>query len=67
VAGIVQGLNVVKVSVADVHVEHEVKLTDFAKWLDMRDGASEPGQVRRRTRLLHGGDQSRRERQPDLG
>jgi hypothetical protein len=52
VAGIAQGLNVVKVSVADVRVEHEVKLTDFTKWLDMRDGASEPGQVRRRTRLF---------------
>ena len=40
-------------SVADVRVEHEVKLTDFTKWLDMTDGASEPGQVRRRTRLFH--------------
>ncbi len=31
VAGIAQGLNVVKVSVADVRVEHEVKLMDFTK------------------------------------
>jgi hypothetical protein len=52
VAGIAQGLNVVRVSVADVRVEHEVKLTDFTKCLDMRDGASEPRQVRRRTRLF---------------
>jgi hypothetical protein len=29
VAGIAEGLNVVKVSVADVRVEHEVKLVDF--------------------------------------
>jgi hypothetical protein len=29
VAGIAQGLNVVKVSVANVRVEHEVKLMDF--------------------------------------
>jgi hypothetical protein len=32
VAGIAQGLNVVKVSVADVRVEHAVKLMDFT-WL----------------------------------
>jgi hypothetical protein len=31
VAGIAQGLNIVKVSVADVRVEHEVKLMDFTK------------------------------------
>jgi hypothetical protein len=36
VAGIAQRLNVVKVSVADVRVEHEVKLKDFTKWLDGR-------------------------------
>jgi hypothetical protein len=34
VAGIAQGHNVVKVSVADVRVEHEVKLLDFTKWLE---------------------------------
>ncbi len=33
-AGIAQGLNVVKVSIADVRVEHKVKLMDFTKWLD---------------------------------
>jgi hypothetical protein len=37
--GIAQGLNVVKVSVADIRVEHEVKLMDFTKWLD-RAGVS---------------------------
>jgi hypothetical protein len=40
VAGIAQGLNVVKVSVADVRVEHEVKLTDFTKWLARTGGSS---------------------------
>jgi len=30
------GLNVVEVSVADVNVEHEVKLMDSTKWLDRR-------------------------------
>jgi len=34
-AGIAQGLNVVKVSVADIRVEHEVKLVDFTKWLTL--------------------------------
>jgi hypothetical protein len=33
VAGIAQGLNAVKVSVADVRVEHEVKLMNFTKRL----------------------------------
>jgi hypothetical protein len=36
VAGIAQGLNVVKVSVTDVRVEHEVKLKDFTEWLERR-------------------------------
>jgi hypothetical protein len=67
VAGIAQRLNVVKVSVADVRVEHEVQLTDFTKWLDMRDGSSEPGQVRRRTRLFHVEIKADEKRQPDLG
>ena len=31
---IAEGLNVVKVSVADVRVEGEVKLMDFTKWLE---------------------------------
>ena len=31
VAGVTEGFNVVKVSVADVRVEHEVKLGDFTK------------------------------------
>jgi len=34
VAGIAQGANTVKVSVADVRVEHEVKFADFMIWLD---------------------------------
>ena len=43
VAGIAQGLNVVKVSVADVRVGHEVKLVDFTKWLEKPGGS--PGEV----------------------
>jgi hypothetical protein len=34
VSGVPQGPSVVKVSVADVRVEHEVKFADFMKWLD---------------------------------
>jgi hypothetical protein len=32
VAGVAQGLNVVKVAVADARLEHEVKLMEFTKW-----------------------------------
>lgn len=39
VAGIARGANVVKVSVADVRVEHEVKLMDFTKWLERAGGS----------------------------
>ena len=49
VAGIAQGLNVVMLSrfrVADVRVEHEVKLKDFTKWLDRTGGS--PREVRDR-------------------
>ena len=50
VAGIAQGLNIVKVSVADVRVEHEVKLGDFTKWLD-KTGGSSPREVTQRQRI----------------
>jgi len=33
VAGVAQGPSVVKVSVADVRVEHAVKFADFMKWV----------------------------------
>jgi hypothetical protein len=49
VAGIAHGLNVVKVSVADVRVEHQVKLMDFAKWLDRTGGL--PREVSERPRF----------------
>jgi hypothetical protein len=34
VTGIAQEANVVKVSVADIRVEHNVKLKDFTAWLE---------------------------------
>jgi hypothetical protein len=49
VAGVAQGLNVVRVSVADVRIEHEVKLMEFTKWLE-RDGAS-PRETSDRNRI----------------
>ena len=39
VAEIAQGLNVVKVSVADIRVEHQVKLMDFTKWVERVGGS----------------------------
>jgi hypothetical protein len=48
-AGIAQGLNVVRVSVADVRVEHEVRLMDFTKWLDRKGGS--PREVTDRNRI----------------
>jgi len=53
VAGFQQG--VVKVSVADVRVEHQVKLTDFTKWLE-RTNAASPREIvqRQRARVILG-------------
>jgi hypothetical protein len=54
VAGIAQGLNVVKVSVADVRVEHEVKLLDFTKWVDRTGGSPREMSDRQRIRSILG-------------
>jgi hypothetical protein len=54
VAGIAQGLNVVKVSVADVRVEHEVKLGDFTRWLDATGGSPREVSDRHRIRSILG-------------
>jgi len=45
-------LNVVKVSVADVRIEHEVKRMEFTKWLE-RDGTS-PRETSDRNRIRAG-------------
>lgn len=39
VAQIAEGLSVVKASVSDVRVEHEVRLKDFTRWLDRNGGS----------------------------
>jgi hypothetical protein len=54
VAGIAQGLNVVKVSVADVRVEHEVKLMAFTQWLEKPGGSPREKNDRHRIRSILG-------------
>ena len=54
VAAIAQGLNVVKVSVADVQVEHEVKMMDFTKWLDKTGGSPREVSDRHKIRTILG-------------
>jgi hypothetical protein len=54
VAGIAQGLNVVKVSVADVRVEHEVRLMDFTKWLESVGGSPREVSDRHKIRAILG-------------
>jgi hypothetical protein len=49
VSGFGEGHGVVKVSVSDVRVEHEVKLGDFTKWLETK-GRS-PREVMQRQKI----------------
>ena len=41
-------LNVVKVAVCDIRVEHEVRLADFMKWLERNGGSPREVSDRRR-------------------
>jgi hypothetical protein len=54
VAGVAQGLNVVKVSVAEVRVEHEVRLMEFTKWLEKDGGSPRETSDRQRIRAMLG-------------
>lgn len=54
VAGIAQGLNAVKVSVADVRVEHEVRLMEFTKWVEKDGGSPRETSDRQRIRTILG-------------
>jgi hypothetical protein len=49
VEGIEERFGFVKVSVADVHVEHQVKIADFMKWLE-RPGRT-PREITHRLRI----------------
>jgi hypothetical protein len=52
VAGIAEGLNVVRVSVTDVRVEHEVRLRDFTKRLERTGGSPREVSDRHRIRSI---------------
>lgn len=54
VAGVAQGLNAVRVAVADVRVEHEVKLMDFTKWVEKTGGSPREMSDRQRIRAILG-------------
>ena len=54
VAGVAQGLNAVKVAVADVRVEHEVRLMDFTKWVEKTGGSPREMSDRQRIRAILG-------------
>jgi hypothetical protein len=59
VGGIAQGFNVVKVSVASVPVEHEVRMGDFEKWLEREGGSPREVADRHRVRSILGLSTSR--------
>lgn len=54
VAGVAQGLNIVKVSVADIRIEHEVRLMDFTSWLERTGGSPREITDRRRIQSILG-------------
>jgi hypothetical protein len=54
VASIASGANVVKVSVAEIRVEHEVRLMDFTKWLERTGGSPREVSDRQRIRSILG-------------
>lgn len=53
-AGIAEGLNAVRVSVADVRVEHAVRMVDFKKWLEKPGGSPREVGQRQRIRAILG-------------
>jgi hypothetical protein len=54
VAGIAGSLNSIKVSVSNVRVEHEVRLSDFTKWLEKTSGSPREISERQRIRSILG-------------
>ena len=54
VAGVEQSIGLVKVSVTDVRVEHEVKLGDFTKWVEKTGGSPRDVIQRQRIRSILG-------------
>jgi len=54
VSGFSEGHGVVRVSVSDVRVEHEVKLADFTKWLESKGHSPREVVHRKRIREILG-------------
>ena len=54
VGEIADGLNVVRVSVVPVRVEHEVKMMDFTSWLTRKGGSPREVSDRHRIRSILG-------------
>ena len=59
VSSIAHGNNVVRISVPEVRVEHEVRLLDFMKWLDRTGGSPREVSDRHRIRSILGMDLTR--------
>jgi hypothetical protein len=59
VAGIPGGLNVVHVSVANVRVDHQVRMADFEHWLEKPGGSPREIVERQRIRAILGMEVSR--------
>lgn len=53
-SGLAQGMNVAKVSVADIRVTHEVRLAEFTKWLEKPGGSPREISDRKRIREILG-------------
>ena len=54
VAEIAQGVNVARVSVSDVRIEHEVRLGDFSRWLNRTSGSPREVSDRQKIRTILG-------------
>src|SRR5580704_11737683 len=54
VTNVPEGLNTVEVSVANVRVDHEVRMMDFTKWLNKTGGSPREVSDRHRIRLILG-------------
>jgi hypothetical protein len=55
VMGVAQGFNTVKVRVTDIPIEHDVRLTDFTRWLERKGGSPRETADRSRVKQLLNG------------
>lgn len=54
VSGLPQGHNIIRVSVAEVPVEHQVKVIEFTKWLERTGGSPRDVVQRQKIRSILG-------------